>query len=134
MYIPDRFISKIDQSGDCWQWMAAKAADGYGRFVYEKKCQQAHRLAYQFWVGPIPDDLVLDHLCRNRSCVNPAHLEPVTQKVNNNRGMRSQPQFLTHCLRGHEYTPETTYARPGKSKECKVCRRAKDKARRSLKV
>lgn len=79
----------------------------------------AHRAAYELLVGPIPPGLVLDHLCRTPRCINPYHLEPVTQVEN----MRRAAAYRTHCPHGHAYTDENVIYRPGRGRECKVCRR-----------
>src|SRR5690242_3990108 len=100
-----RFWSKVDKSGFCWLWTASVDHDGYGRFVVDGKTCKAHRIAYTLSIGPIPDGLTIDHLCRNKRCVNPAHLEAVSQKENNHRG--TSPSALniqkTHCIRGHAF-------------------------------
>jgi hypothetical protein len=86
----DRFWEKVDKSGECWLWQAGKCA-GYGRFfVPGSRPVPAHRWAYEALVGPIPDGLVIDHLCRNPACVNPAHMEPVTIVENVRRGSLSR--------------------------------------------
>ena len=127
--IADRFWEKVDKSGDCWLWMAARQPTGYGRFGWAKgDVRMAHRVAYEFLVGPIPAGLVIDHLCRNPSCVNPAHLEPVTIAENNARGIGRQPD--THCRRGHLFTPESTYRRPNGRKTCRTCYREYDRDRK----
>jgi hypothetical protein len=112
----------------CWPWRGAPTPDGYGRFG--KSPQMAHCVAYERAVGPIPKNLVIDHLCRNRICVNPAHLQPVRQRTNLLRSpltLPSQNLAKTHCPRGHEYTPINTYLRvkPGglQARECRTCRR-----------
>jgi hypothetical protein len=95
----------------------------------------AHRIAYELFIGPIPNGLHIDHLCRNRGCVNPVHLEPVTQQENMLRGYA--PSAVSHranrCHRGHEFTPENTYIkhRPnGRIKrDCKECARMRDRVR-----
>jgi hypothetical protein len=102
--LPARFWQKITQDDDgCWVWGAAVNAHGYGRLAWQGANRFAHRVAYAELVGPIPDGLTLDHLCRNPPCVNPAHLEPVTSAVNILRGLA--PPALnarkTHCLNGH---------------------------------
>jgi hypothetical protein len=84
-----RFWSKVDKTGDCWEWTAART-NGYGVFRIggrkDGRLVPAHRHAYEELVGPIPNGLQIDHLCRNPACVNPSHLEPVTQKENILRG------------------------------------------------
>lgn len=88
----ERFWAKVDRSGDCWRWTGALARGGYGFAVVgsrddPQRYRNAHRFAYELSVGPIPEGLELDHLCRNRRCVNPAHLEPVTHSENMRRGV-----------------------------------------------
>ena len=80
-----RFWAKVDRSGSCWLWLAA-TSHGYGTFQSNGKLVRAHRYAYELLVGPIPGGLVIDHLCRTTACVNPEHLEPVTQRENLLRG------------------------------------------------
>lgn len=86
-----RFWAKVDQSGDCWEWLANRNNKGYGQFSSKTlRSTLAHRIAYELNVGPIPNGLVIDHICHNRGCVNPAHLRPVSPKQNNEN--RSGPQ------------------------------------------
>lgn len=121
----ERLLSKVNvvDSG-CWEWTASIRAGGYGQFSYQGTPCVAHRIAYRLMVGEIPEGLELDHLCRNRKCVNPKHLEVVTRKVNLNRGLRRTGSHKTHCIRGHELTEETTYAWGKKSghRACRKCR------------
>lgn len=102
----DCLVDKIEfpeSPKGCWLWTAAKNGKGYGQVKFRGTQTGAHRLAYLHWIGPIPKGLQLDHLCRNPSCVNPNHLEAVTQKTNMLRG--ESPSALnaqkTHCKRGH---------------------------------
>lgn len=124
-----RFYSKIDTVEDCWVWGAFKNPGGYGKFSYEKVSRLAHRISYLIHVGEIPPGLELDHLCRNRACVNPGHLEPVTRSTNIQRGLL--PEVLkglgknrTHCAQGHIYDEANTYRNKKRSgRACRTCRR-----------
>ena len=116
-------------SDECWVWQA-ETWDGYGYFHLHHHQVKAHRWVYEHMMGPIPAGLELDHLCRNRSCVNPAHLEPVTHRVNVLRGLcpPAVNARKTHCVKGHEYTPENTYTYPDGRKWCLTCKRAEARA------
>jgi len=128
----ERFSDRLLVMPDgCWNWTGATNGIGYGKISAAGKYTMAHRVAYELFVGPIPAELVIDHLCRNPSCVNPSHLEPVPQLENIKRGKGYGPQG-THCLRGHEYTPENTYTKPDGHRECRQCRSARGQ-RRALK-
>lgn len=118
------FWAKVDTSGACWLWTGATVQNGYGkvkRRAISPSPLYAHRYAYEQLVGPVPHALQLDHLCRVRLCVRPDHLEPVTAKVNLNRG-RHHLRERTSCRKGHEYTPENTI-RWGKeqARRCRTC-------------
>ena len=120
----ERFHTRylIDDNG-CWIWRFSVGADGYG-YMSVGGTTKAHRVGYELIVGPIPQGLELDHLCRVRACVNPAHLEPVTHLENMRRGA---PATKTHCKRGHEFTPTNTRFR-GRWRYCRRC--AADASRR----
>lgn len=127
--VADRFWAKVDrQPNGCWHWMGERGRNGYG-VARTAGAYFAHRLAYELLVGPIPEGLVIDHLCRVRHCVNPAHLEPVTSGENTLRGetVAAANARKTHCDRGHEFTPENTYWKRDRAgqprwRECKACR------------
>ena len=118
MRLPGRFWDKVDIGTitGCWEWTAAKNSNGYGCFGIDGRSQLAHRLAYEAEVGPIPEGLTIDHLCRNRLCVNPSHLEPVTVAENNRRASR----LITHCKRGHELVSTPS----GRQRRCPICENA----------
>lgn len=128
-----RFWKKVnkDAPGGCWLWTASCVADGYGQFNKgSKQMVRAHRFAYEACVGPIPDGLTLDHLCRVRGCVNPAHLEPVSMRVNIMRGQSSGAVNArkTHCIHGHEFTPENTQTSQSRGwRRCLTCFRVRDR-------
>lgn len=106
----------------CWIWVGEWVTRGYGRFKGDK----AYHFSYRKWKGEIPYGMVIDHLCRNTSCVNPDHLEAVTSKENTLRGIgpTAQNAVKTHCHRGHEFTPENTRIRVRGTdvrRECRQC-------------
>ena len=119
------FWAKVEKTATCWLWTASVDHAGYGQFGVHPRKVGAHRYAYQALVGPIPEGLELDHLCRVRRCVNPAHLEPVTHAVNMQRGdsFSSRKARQTHCIHGHEFTPENTRRTKRGTRECKACKR-----------
>ena|ERR1039458_3390942 len=139
--LPSRFWAKITVNGDCWIWTGATAGpttDGrtpYGYFNVGGKSKRAHRVAYEALVGPIPEDKPhLDHVkakgCLGTTCVNPAHLEPVTNRENCLRGNSpwARSARKTHCVRGHPFDEANTAIYNGK-RSCKQCNR--DKALRA---
>lgn len=120
-----RFWAKVNFGGQngCWDWASSMYQSGYGRFMHGGKQFRAHRVAYEMNVGPAPIGFDVDHLCRNRRCVNPAHLELVTHQENVLRG--SGPTAVnaakTHCIHGHEFTPENTKVGPRGNRQCRAC-------------
>lgn len=119
-----RFWLKVNKTPNgCWEWTGAKS-DGYGYAWFSPKRLLAHRVSYELTKGKIPEGLVLDHLCRNRGCVNPEHLEPVTNVENVLRGFGAGAinAVKNHCKRGHLFTEENSYkVKDGKG--CVECRR-----------
>jgi len=132
-----RLMGPVPEDDGCWEYQGTKSK-GYGLFGVQVqpgvwKSVKAHRFSYEAFVGPIPDGLHLDHLCRNPSCCRPDHLEPVTNRENGLRGISPAAAHAvqTHCKYGHEYTPENTMVTAGDHgfpwRECRTCYR--DRAR-----
>lgn len=138
--VADRLLLAKRGPDECWPWLWRTSVRGYGTLVVAKVEYKAHRLAYEHWIGPVPDGMVVDHICHNidpgcaggktclhRRCVNPAHLEPVTAGTNTLRGKNNAAVNLrkTHCSKGHEYTPENTRTPPSGGRYCIKCDGAK---------
>lgn len=129
--LADRFWSKVDRrsTDECWAWLGSKTDRGYGLLGFfvdgARTTQRAHRVSYELNVGPIPEGLTIDHLCRNTSCVNPAHLEAVTMRENILRGtsFSAVNAAKTRCIHGHDLTPENVYTRPNGCRQCRECAR-----------
>ncbi len=136
MGVVERFWSMVDTSAGlfgCWEWLAHRVG-GYGHISWRGKDRPAHRVGYELLVGPVPDGKQLDHLCRNRGCVNPAHLEPVSQAENMARGVCwDRNRRKTHCPAGHPYDAQNTLTRPGPhglTRRCAACHRDRERERR----
>jgi len=134
-----RFWSKVNKSDTCWLWTNVPAKNGYGYLGVGGRSGrniQAHRIAYELAHGPIPDGLHIDHLCRVRNCVNPSHLEAVTNRENGLRGISPAAKHsrATHCPKGHSYSEQNTRRGSRGQRVCRIChsewaRKSKMKAR-----
>lgn len=128
----ERFWEKVDASGDCWEWTASKDGNGYGQFhTDDKRCRKAYRYAYETLVGPVPEGLVIDHLCRNHACVNPDHLQPVTYGENNRRGYNwiARQRHKRICKHGHPLEGENVGRHKDGTRYCRTCSRERTKRR-----
>jgi len=128
---------KKEENG-CWIWLGTQSPNGYGRFSVRGKYRTAHRWAYEQFVGKIPDGLSIHHKCNNRLCVNPEHLEPLTNRENSKRiVIKNLPNYAlynlakTHCPNGHEYNQENTYKKGGR-RICRIC--VRERARKRLNI
>lgn len=134
--LAERFHDRVVKTPGCWEWTGSISPLGYGRIFYRKRSAgfrtnvYAHRVSYEIHRGPIPPGLVLDHLCRNRKCVNPDHLEAVTNRENILRGIA--PSALaaaaSHCPAGHPYSETNTYLSPSGHRKCRECTRVQQRA------
>ncbi len=124
--VPARLMAKIGPTTErgCWPWLAATKPDGRPEATYNHRVWNVARLMYELIVGPVPTGLVLDHLCRNLWCVNPAHLDPVTQATNIRRGDAGKNGWAkTRCIRGHAFDDDNTIRHPNGRRNCRTCQR-----------
>lgn len=133
MTIEGRFHAKYKEVNSCWLWQASKLKNGYGLFTDENgKTVTAHRWSYSHFVGVIPSGKVIDHICRNHACVNPKHLQAISQSDNIKRSLVVKKRAArTHCINGHEFNVHTIrYAGNQRGRRCALCaqeRRLKNK-------
>lgn len=141
--VEERFWAKVNKNGAmpaqgiapgaCWEWTGAITSWGYGQFRPDypdyKVCSVVHRYSYELHVGPIPNGFQVDHLCRNRKCVNPSHLEAVTQLENIRRGFSQATinRLRTHCPKRHPYSAANTYIAPKGGRYCRECARQRSR-------
>jgi len=125
MNLEERFWAKVEKTDTCWNWTAQLISGGYGHFRVGSKKILAHRFSYRLLKGSLDPSLTIDHLCRNRKCVNPDHLEQVTMRVNilRGKGITARLARQTHCKRGHELSKENTYIKKNGARECRICSR-----------
>lgn len=131
--MPARFWAKVEKTADCWIWTASLRPGGYGQFAVGRRRPPAHRVAYELLVGPIPEGLQLDHLCRNRACVNPEHLEPVTNRENTIRGLApvvngERMRARTHCKYGHPLFGDNAALDVRGRRRCRACSRRQSRS------
>lgn len=136
--VEDRFMSHVFMipESTCWWWSKAHDKDGYACFSNKtnpkSNTHRAQRIAYELFVGEIPPGLVTDHICRNRGCVNPRHLEPVTGKINTNRGINANSR-KTHCKFGHPFDEKNTRIN-GIQRQCRACNNIREKKKNAAKT
>lgn len=116
----DRFYERVVRTDGCWEWTGYVDPGGYARFSIDGNSKLAHRFSYEWHVGPIPDGMTVDHICFTTTCTRPNHLRLLSREENTRR---QRSAMKTHCVNGHEYTPENTYIRPsgGGVRDCRIC-------------
>jgi len=118
------FWNKVDITENCWLWTGALIGNGYAQHGTYPNAQLVHRISYRYHIGEIKDGMQIDHLCKVRNCVNPDHLEQVTQQENMKRSSVLEHSLgLTHCKHGHEFTKENTIWRNERHRSCRTCTR-----------
>ncbi len=127
------FGDRVAVGDGCWSWLAAHDDEGYSLAHFRERRTRGHRIAYELFVGPIPDGLTIDHLCRNKGCVRPSHLEPATIKENSWRGgcISAVNASKTHCKYGHEFDDANTITHGPGYRICRACKRIDQLIRRA---
>ena len=131
--IEERFVQKIrepfDVHNECWEWIGSKTGSGYGQIWRDGKHVAAHRVAYEMFVGPIPDGHAVDHLCRNRLCVRPDHLQALDHHTNWSQWNMEK----THCINGHPYSGDNLRIKSSGERRCRICHNAQERGRNARK-
>jgi hypothetical protein len=129
--LPARFVQRVhfEPNTGCWLWTGRAEVGGYGRIWYQNRNRLVHRVSYEWERGPIPDGLTIDHLCRQPSCVNPDHMEPVSIGVNVRRGrVGENNRVKTHCPQGHPYAGTNLAFRSNRyGRKCRTCENARNR-------
>lgn len=130
-----RVLRRLDTSDldSCWLWPGWKNEAGYGMVHGAERDHMVHRVVFEHFVGPVPEGLVLDHLCRVKGCVNYSHVEPVAQRTNvlRGEGLPAENAVKDACKHGHEFTPENTRVRKDGSRLCRACEARRQRERRA---
>lgn len=126
--VVDKFWARVQKTDTCWEWIGYRADTGYGRFLCDPSRRPfvlAHRFSYELANGPVPEGLHVHHECRNRACVNPAHLRAVNRKdhVRLDGGFMAAKAMQTSCVNGHPYDAENTKYSPNGTRYCRECNR-----------
>lgn len=130
-----KFIKIPRDPNACWNWQGDLIHNGYGRIYFNKNKILAHRFVYEYLIDEIPKGLELDHLCRNKRCVNPYHLEPVTHKENCERGNVNQHKEKKYCKNGHPFNPENTrFDKNRNERVCKICHKERQREHKKRKL
>jgi len=121
--IAQRLLNRTDRTGKCWIWLGSCNDRGYGKMWDGSRLSYVHRLSYEAFVGPIPNGLTIDHLCRNRQCLNPEHLEPVTNRENilRGEGPSAKKARRTKCSGGHQLSGTNLMQSRLPYRQCRIC-------------